>query len=116
MTAQEQEREVEMLRTLVAAMLALAVGVPPVLAAEGAQVYKDQCAKCHGDTGKADTTVGKAVKTPAIAGDAKVADMADADIVKVIVTNPKHAAFIKKVSEADVTAVAAYVKQLAGTK
>jgi hypothetical protein len=42
--------------------------------------------------------------------------MADADLAKVIVANAKHAAFMKKVSEEDVTAVTAYVKQLAATK
>jgi mono/diheme cytochrome c family protein len=105
-----------MVRTLVAAILVLALGVPPVLAAEGAQVYKDQCAKCHGDTGKADTAAGKALKTPPLAGDAKLAGMADADLAKVIAANTKHAAFMKKVSEEDVTAVTVYVKQLAGTK
>jgi len=105
-----------MLRILAVATLALAVTAPHARAADGAQIYKDRCAKCHGDTGKADTPVAKTLKTPALAGDVKVAGMADAELVKVITANPKHSAFMKTVSEADVTAVAAYVKQLASGK
>ena len=64
------------------------------LAADGAAIFKQHCASCHGETGKADTAAGKAMKVPALAGDAKVAGMADADIA----------------------AVAAYVKGLAAAK
>ena len=49
-----------MLRTLTAAAALLLATVPPALAADGAGVFKTHCAKCHGDTGKADTPVGKA--------------------------------------------------------
>ena len=31
-------------------------------AADGAAIFKEQCAKCHGDTGQSDTTIGKAIK------------------------------------------------------
>jgi mono/diheme cytochrome c family protein len=102
-----------MLHAVAATLVLLAVCVPATFAAEGGQVYKERCAKCHGDTGKADTPVAKTLKTPPLAGDAKVAGMADADLVKAITANPKHAAFMKTVTAADVTAVAAYVKQLA---
>ena len=40
------------------------------LAADGAAIYKAQCAKCHGDTGHSDTTIAKAMNVPALAGDA----------------------------------------------
>jgi mono/diheme cytochrome c family protein len=102
-----------MLHACAAALLLLAVCAPTTFAAEAAQIYKERCAKCHGDTGKADTPVAKTLKTPPLAGDAKVAGMAEADLVKAITANPKHAAFMKAVSEADVAAVAPYVKQLA---
>ena len=102
-----------MLRILAVFVFVLAATVPAALAADGAQIYKDRCAKCHGDTGKADTPIAKTLKTPALAGDAKVAGMTDADLAKAIATNPKHAAFMKTVSEGDVAAVAVYVKQLA---
>jgi len=85
-------------------------------AADGAQVYKDSCAKCHGDTGKADTAAAKALKVPALAGDANVQKMSDADVVKRIKENAKHPPTVKQMSDADIEAVAPYVKQLAGGK
>ncbi len=56
------------------------------------------------------------MKVPALAGDAKVAGMADADITGAIKANAKHAAVLKKVTDADIAAVAAYVKGLAAAK
>jgi len=103
-----------MLRIIAGALLLTTATV--AAAADGAAVYKAQCAKCHGDTGHADTAVGKALKVPALAGDANVAAMADADVVTKIKTNAKHQAFIKSVSDDDVSAVAKYVKQLAAAK
>ncbi len=83
-------------------------------AADGAAIYKAQCAKCHGDSGHSDTAVGKAMKVPALAGDANVAKMSDADIAGLIKSNAKHPAGVKGLSGDDVNAVAAYVKQLSG--
>jgi mono/diheme cytochrome c family protein len=100
-------------RLVTAAAVALMVG-SGVAFADGAAVYKGQCAKCHGETGKADTAAGKAMKVPALAGDAKVAGMSDADLVAKIKENKKHAAL--KVTDADLAAVATYVKQLASGK
>ena len=60
-----------MFRTLVGAAAFLVVaGTTAARAADGAAVYKTNCAKCHGDTGHADTAVGKVMKVPALAGDA----------------------------------------------
>ena len=79
-------------------------------AADGAAVYKANCAKCHGATGQADSAAAKAMKVPALAGNAKIAAMSDADLAKAIAENKKHAAL--KVSGDDLAAVAAYVKGL----
>lgn len=98
-----------MLRIVVGALL-LATAA---WAADGAAVYKANCAKCHGDTGRSDTAAGKAMKVPALAGDANVAKMSEADVAARIKTNEKHKAFIKSLSDDDVAATAAYVKQLA---
>ena len=86
------------------------------LAADGAALFKQHCASCHGETGKADTPAGKALKVPALAGDAKVAGMSDADVTAAIKANPKHAAVLKKVTDADLAALAAYVKGLGAAK
>jgi len=85
-------------------------------AADGAALFKQNCASCHGETGKADTPAGKAMKVPPLAGDAKVAGMSDADITAAIKANAKHAAVLKKVTDADIAAVATYVKGLATAK
>ncbi len=97
-----------------AAAVALLVGNGAAFAADGAAVYKGQCAKCHGDTGKADTSTAKALKVPPIAGDAKVAGMSDADLIAQIKGSKKHAGL--KLGDADFAAAAAYVKQLASGK
>jgi mono/diheme cytochrome c family protein len=83
-------------------------------AADGAAIFKAQCAKCHGETGKSDTSVGKAMKIPALAGDANVQKMSEADVVAKIKGNAKHPAPIKGLKDEDVNAVAAHVKTLAG--
>ena len=86
------------------------------LAADGAALFKQNCASCHGATGHADTPASKALNVPALAGDAKVAGMSDADVTAAIKANPKHGAVLKKLSDADVAAVATYVKGLAAGK
>lgn len=91
----------------------LLVAATGAAAADGAALYKQHCANCHGESGKADTPVAKAMKVPALAGDATVAGMSEADLQKKIAENAKHQAFIKKLSADDVSAVATYVKGLA---
>ena len=54
------------------------------------------------------------MKIPALAGDANVQKMAEADIVAKIKANAKHPGPIKGMSEEDLNAVAAHVKKLAG--
>ena len=101
--------------TGVAALL-LATGA--AFAADGAAVFKSHCAKCHGETGKADTPAGKALKVPALAGDAKVSGSSVADLVTAIKGNEKHgkAGVLKGMSDADVEAAATQAKTLAGGK
>ena len=108
-----------MIRTFVsAATLLLAVGATGALAADGAQVYKDHCMKCHGETGHADTPAGKSLKTPPFVGDAKVAAAPVTDLVKSVKENEKHAkaGILKGMSDADIEAAAAHAKELAGAK
>lgn len=101
------------IRTLVSATALLLTAAAPAALGDP---FKTYCAKCHGDTGKADSPVGKALGTPALAGDAKVAAMSDADLLAAVKGNAKHAGFIKSLSDADLTAAAAKVKELAGGK
>ncbi len=102
------------LLAVTAATLALA-GLPTLARADGAALYKSKCAMCHGETGKADTPAAKGMKVPVLAGDAKIAAMSDADLAAKIKGNPKHTA-LKSLSDADLAAVSAYAKGLAGGK
>lgn len=99
-----------MVRTVIATVALLLV-TTTTWAADGAAVYKANCAKCHGDSGKADSPAGKAMKVPAF--EAKLATMSDADIAKQVKGSPKHAAVLKAVGDEDLAAAAAHVKQLA---
>lgn len=83
-------------------------------AADGAAVFKEQCAKCHGETGKSDTTVGKAMKVPALAGDAKIQQASEDEITALIKGNKKHPPNVKGLSDDDIKAAAGAVKGIAG--
>jgi mono/diheme cytochrome c family protein len=99
---------------LTAALFLSAAGVS--FAADGPTLYKQNCASCHGATGQADTPASKALNVPPLAGDPKVAGLSEADVGAKIRSNPKHAAVLKKLSDADVQALAVFVKELAASK
>ena len=103
-------------RALVGATALVLIAASAASAADGAAIYKEQCAKCHGDTGQADTVIGKAMKVPALAGDANIQKMSVSDVAARIKGNEKHPPTVKSVSGDDLNAVAAYVKQMAGGK
>ncbi|MEW6271153.1 MAG: cytochrome c [Thermodesulfobacteriota bacterium] len=98
----------------VAALGVLAGGSAPTWAADGAEVYKAQCAKCHGESGGADTPVAKTLKVPPLKGDADVQKMSVADVAKEVKANEKHPPTVKSLSDADIEAAAGYAKELAG--
>lgn len=85
-------------------------------AADGAALFKQNCSSCHGDAGKADKPASKTLKITPIAGDAKLAGMDEADIVAKVKSNDKHKSVVQRLTDADVAAVAAYVKGLAAGK
>jgi mono/diheme cytochrome c family protein len=99
---------------LTAALFLSAAGVS--LAADGPTLYKQNCASCHGATGQADTPATKALNIPPLAGSPKIAGLSEADVGAKIRSNPKHAAALKKLSDADVQALAVFVKGLAASQ
>jgi mono/diheme cytochrome c family protein len=107
------------LRTTVivtAAVFLVGGSVPSRGAEDAASVFKEQCAKCHGETGHSDTSAGKMMKVPELAGNAKVAGMSLADIVKAVRENEKHKATLKKLSDAQIEAGATRAKAIAEGK
>jgi mono/diheme cytochrome c family protein len=104
-------------RLLVTITLGAALSIPwRATAEDGATVYKAQCAKCHGDTGEADTATAKTLKVPKLKGDAKVGGMSIPDIVAAVKANEKHKSFIKKLTDEQVAAAAGQAKQVAAGK
>jgi len=79
-------------------------------AADGAAVYKANCAKCHGDTGQADTAAGKAMKVPPLG--ANLGKMSAGDIAAKLRSDAKHAPAVKAAGDG-LAAAAGYAKGLA---
>jgi len=96
-----------------------ALGVGPAVAGsgpqDGAAVFKARCARCHGELGKTDTVGARALKVRPLANDAKLAQMAPADIVKAIKSDPKHQGLdaVVGLDDTELGAAAIFVKQLA---
>ena len=102
------------LQIAIGAVAVLLAGGATAEAADGAEVYKQKCAQCHGETGTADTPVAKAMKVPPLAGDADVQKMSDEQVVAAIKGNEKHPPPVKSLSDADIAAAAVVAKELAG--
>jgi cytochrome c6 len=96
------------------AMCGLLVGaVMPVLAQDsGADVYKQKCSLCHGDSGKGDTPAGQAFKAASFS-DPAVIKVSDADRALVIKNGKgKMPGFGDSITPDQVKAVLAYVRTL----
>lgn len=88
----------------------------PVLAAEhdGAELYRVHCASCHGVDGRGDTPVGKALKVKSLL----VPRWASEDSLAAIAASvrdgvPGMAPLGSKLTEAEIEAVARFVREMA---
>lgn len=95
---------------------ALAAGVPAVLGADAKANWDEHCAKCHGDTGKADTKMGQRLKLKDYS-DAKVqAGLTDEVIVKATLGGvkvdgkEKMKGYAKELSAADAKAIVGLIR------
>ena len=88
--------------------VALFILIPRLSWAEdGAALFKAKCAMCHGPDG-----AGKAAaKIPSLVSDEAKAK-SDADLIKVVQTNPKHAALAKALNEDQLKAIVGTVRDL----
>lgn len=89
-------------------LVAVTASAPAARAVDGKALFEKQCTRCHGATLAADTPAGRKLKAPALHGEKLVAD----EVVKTVRENRKHATTSKKVSDADLQAIAAYMAML----
>jgi mono/diheme cytochrome c family protein len=84
-------------------------------APDGAAVFEARCARCHGGSGRSDTTDARALKVRPLVDDREVARMTPAEIVKEITSNAKHhgVGAVTDIDEQELAAVAGFVKELA---
>ena len=80
---------------------------------DGKKLYEANCAKCHGMDGAADTPIGKAMKAHVLK-DPKFAEIDAATLIHTVRDNPKHKAVQGKVTDAELTAIAGHIRELAG--
>lgn len=111
-------------RTLAYGLLMLLIAALPLSAmliltaddSHGEQVFKSKCSQCHGPDAKGDTKMGKMTKTPDLTvKDNWKVSATQAEVEKVIREGsgkmPKYAG---KMSDADISAAAAYTLKLCG--
>jgi mono/diheme cytochrome c family protein len=97
--------------------LAIVAVTPAVRAADGATVYTDNCAKCHGVEGKGDTKMGVKLGCKDLS-DPKVQDVLEEDAaIKAIKEGVKDGDKTKMkafddISDAEAKAVVAYIRTL----
>jgi mono/diheme cytochrome c family protein len=83
----------------------------PVAKIDAKALFEGKCKSCHGSDGKGDTTIGKKVNIPSLAG----TKLSKADATKKIrdgVPDTKMKGYADKLSKEEIDALAAYVKKL----
>jgi mono/diheme cytochrome c family protein len=103
------------MRTNIAAGLLMA-GFLALLAAQtgetaGEKIYAQHCLSCHAKDGSGSTPRGKAMKVPDLRA-AAIQKKTDAQLVEAIVKAKAHAAFRKKISDADMKQAVEFMRKL----
>jgi mono/diheme cytochrome c family protein len=110
-----QEETMKKLLSGIVAVAVLCLAGSLVMAqdkANGEKVYKAKCASCHGPDGKGETAAGKVTKARDICS-AEVKKETDAAWTDIIVKGKdKMPSYDKKITDADVKDVIAYMRSL----
>ncbi len=93
-------------------LLLTALSVPALAQNSGEQVYKAQCAMCHGQDGLAATPVAKMMGVPSFKAPA-IQKLTTADMIAATSNGKaKMPAFKGKLSQAQIEEVVAYIRKL----
>jgi cytochrome c6 len=97
-------------------LAAVAVWRTPLMAQDGATLYKTKCAMCHGADGKGDLPMGKKLNVRDL-GSPEVQKQTDAELSTIIAKGKgKMPAFEAKLTSAQIGQVVAYIRELAKKK
>ena len=92
----------------VSCSLAVALSASEGLA-DGASIYAESCASCHGDDGAATTPVGRALGIPSFKGSTYTRDQ----IAAILTKSKSHAAIGLELGDADLVSLVAAINELA---
>ncbi len=102
-------------RPLLAMILGAAcLNVAAASADDGKAVYQQNCAPCHGVSGKGDGPAARALKPPPGAFATSPNAHSESEVTRVITDGTPHPTFAKKLTADQVQAVARYVKSISG--
>ena len=77
--------------------------------ADGASLYAERCASCHGADGKAQTPVGRALSIPSLEGKRYSSD----SIAKLLAESESHKSLAIALADAELAALVAHLDTLA---
>ncbi len=102
----------KVLTAMIAIALFISVASPVFAAEDGKALFSSKCAMCHGPDGKGQTAMGKNMKLRDLTS-AEVQKQSEAEITTIITSGKgKMPAYKGKLTDAEIAAVAKYVKSL----
>ena len=106
----DSERNLKLMKLIISVIVVIMVASSgAAFAADGAALWAQHCASCHGKDGSGSTTMGKKL---AVKDYSKSQSFSDAEATNVIKNGKGKMKAYKQLSDADVKALVAYVRSL----